>query len=301
LRPLIIRAPYGLGDGIYVRPVIRDQALRREVYVDTPFPELYEDLGVRFLEPPTYHEHAYLRVQSKQIRRQLPSRWSAPPPLADMAWLYYSAEAFVHGSVYQAMAYKMPQVALPLWDLPDFGPSPFDTEDAPLAIVRPAVRRTEWDNPSRNPLPEYISFVAGDLKARGYAVVVICDLSPGEEWIVGEMPPHCIALTKGELSTRQLLAAVADASVLVGGVGWIVPAAIAYRKPAFVILGGNGGSNAPEKIIDERMDGSKIGFAWPEHFCRCNSNTHECIKTIPDLELQWNRWRASMCSLGHIL
>jgi hypothetical protein len=295
----VIRAPYGLGDGIYVRPVIRDQALKRDVWVDTPWPELYEDLGVYFLEPP--ERAAGLRVQGKQMLRQLPSRWTPPPPLYDTIALHYSAEAFVHGSAYEAMACKVPTVALPLWDLPDMGPSPFDTGDAPLAIVRPCVRRKEWDNPSRNPHPEYISQIAFDLKARGYAVVVICDLSAGEEWLVGDMPPHCLALTEGELSTRQLLAAVQDCSILVGGVGWIVPAAIAAHKPCFVVLGGNGGSNAPEKIIDRRMDGSKIGFAFPKDFCLCRDNMHNCPKDIPDLALQWAQWRTSMRSQGHVL
>jgi hypothetical protein len=296
LRPLIIRAPYGLGDGIYVRPVVRDQALRRDVWIDTPWPELYEDLGVRFIQPETE-----LRTQSAQIKRQLPSRWSAPPPIADSATLYYNTEVLANGTVYQAMADRMPAVGNPQWDLPDLGPCPFDTDDAPLALVRPVVRRTEWDNVSRNPYPEYVNMIADDLKLRGYAVVVVCDLSPGQEWIVGDMPPHSLALTNGELSTRQLLAAVRHASIVVGGVGWIVPACIATKTPCFVVLGGNGAANAPEKIIDERMDARHIGFAVPENYCRCNDMRHACDKKIPDLALQWNRWLATMRTRGRFL
>jgi hypothetical protein len=199
------------------------------------------------------------------------------------------------------MACKMPAVPIPIWDLPDFGPSPFDTSDAPLVLVRPAVRRTDWDNKARNPKPEYICEIADTLKRRGFAVVVICDLSIGEEWIEGEMPPHNLALLNGELSTRQLLAAVRDAALLVGGVGWIVPAAIATATPAFVILGGNGMANAPEKIIDHRMDASRIGFAWPEDYCRCDNMMHECDKTIPNLMEQWNHWREAMRFRGYSL
>jgi hypothetical protein len=289
LTPLVLRCPYGLGDAIYIRPVIRDQALKRDVYCETPWPELYEDLPVRFIEPPTT-----LRVQAAQMKRQLPSRWSPRPAVAETRTLYYSAEAFSQGNVYQAMAHQMEPVARPLWDLPDMGPCPFDTSDSPLVIVRPCVVRKDWPNPSRNPRPEYVAQISGDLKARGYAVVVVCDLSAGEEWIEGEMPPHNYALTNGELSTRQLLASVQNAALLVGGVGWIVPAAIAAHTPAFIVLGGNGGANAPDKIIDPRMDARLVGFAWPETLCLCSDQHHQCRKDIPDLMQQWQAWRGSI-------
>jgi hypothetical protein len=286
--PLVIRAPYGLGDAIYVRPVIRDAAARHDLFVETPWPELYEDLPLRFVEPPTA-----LRVQSANVRRQPAGRWRSAPASAPTVFLYYSAEAFSQGTVYDAMASKMPPVSAPAWDLPDMGPSPFDTE-SPLVLVRPAVRRRDWDNASRNPRPEYIEHVAGDMKARGYAVVVVCDLSIGEEWIEGHMPPHNLALTHGELSVRQLLAAIRDAALVVGGVGWIVPAAIACATAAYVVLGGNGGANAPEKIIHPDMDCSRMGFAWPTTLCRCSDTHHDCPKEIPDLAQQWSTWRSAM-------
>ena len=289
MNPLIIRAPYGLGDAIYVRPVIRDAAARHDLYVETPWPELYEDLPLRFVQPPTT-----LRVQLANVKRQPPNRWRSAPASAPTVFLYYSAEAFSQGTVYDAMASKMPPVPDPIWDLPDMGRSPFDADDAPLVLVRPAVVRQDWPNPSRNPRPEYIEHIAADMKARGYAVVVVCDLSIGEEWIEGAMPPHNLALTHGELSVRQLLAAMQEAALVLGGVGWIVPAAIACETPAFIVLGGNGGANAPDKIIHPLMDCSKMGFAWPETLCRCSDTHHDCPKEIPDLAQQWSAWRSAM-------
>jgi hypothetical protein len=85
--------------------------------------------------------------------------------------------------------------------------------------------------------------------------------------------------------------------VVVGGVGWIVPACVALGTPAFIVLGGNGGMNAPDKIIDTRMDGSRIGFATPKEYCRCLDMRHLCEKQIPDLERQWRRWSASALSI----
>jgi len=200
--------------------------------------------------------------------------------------------------VYAAMENKLPMVdnARPVWDLPDLGASPIRSE-GPIALVRPVTRRREWDNEARAPLPEYVDAIAGDLKARGYAVVVVCDLTPGREWLAsGHLPPHHLAFTHGELTVRQMLALFRDAAVVVGGVGWIVPAAVAIGTPTFVVLGGNGGMNAPEKIIDPRMTARHIGFAYPPELCQCTDMHHQCPKAIPDLLEQWTAWR--LRSLG---
>jgi hypothetical protein len=106
-----------------------------------------------------------------------------------------------------------------------------------------------------------------------------------------------VALTHGELSVRQLLATVRDAAVVVGGVGWIVPAAIALGTPCFCILGGNGGMNAPERLLHPAMMADHIGFAMPKEFCLCTDMRHECTKAIPDLDRQWQRWRRRLPTL----
>lgn len=229
----------------------------------------------------------------KNVRLQPPDRYQwAPADLPVVALGYGHLE--VDRGVFTAMERKLPPRGRLKWNLPDMGPCPVDTGGAPLAVVRPVVRRVEWDNLARNPLPEYVATIAGDLKRRGFAVVVIADLHHQYEWVEGGvLPPHNAAFTRGEFTVRQLMATVRDAAVVVGGVGWIVPASIALGNPAFIVLGGNGGMNAPDKIIDRRMDGSRIGFAWPEEYCRCVDMRHPCDKRIPDLMSQWLRWAES--------
>ena len=55
------------------------------------------------------------------------------------------------------------------------------------------------------------------------------------------MPPHNLARLRGESTVNQLMAMVRDAAVVVGGVGWIVPAAIAMKTAAFIVLAGTAG------------------------------------------------------------
>ena len=105
--------------------------------------------------------------------------------------------------------------------------------------------------------------MAAELMAT-HTVVAVADLEPGQEWVVGELPPAHHHFLFGELAVRELLALVRDADIVVGGVGWIVPAGFALKTKTFVVLGGHGGHNAPEKITDPRLDLSRIGFAIPE-------------------------------------
>jgi hypothetical protein len=235
-----------------------------------------------------------LRLQWRNVQRQPAGTWVQPPPGIEKVALGYGPLELAEGNVFQAMARKMPMPmrSKPVWDLPDMGESPVDSGDAPLAFVRPVMRRVEWDNEARNPKPEYVAWVSGELKRSGFATLVVCDIQVDRELLAsGIMPPHNVALTKGELSVRQLLATVRDAAVVVGPVGWIVPACVALGTPCFVVLGGNLGMNAPGVLIDHRMKSDHIGFAMPEEACiGCMDMHHDCAKQIPNLAAQWQRW-----------
>jgi hypothetical protein len=229
----------------------------------------------------------------RNLARHQGTQWFMPPPNAEMVAIGYGVIELARSNVATVLEGKLPHIEStpPLWDLPDMGRCPFDTGGAPLAIVRPVMRRIEWDNEARNPYPEYVHEIAADLKQRGFAVVVICDIKHNYEWVDGgTLPPHNLALTRGELSVRQLMACIRDATVVVGPVGWIVPASIALNTRAFIVLGGNGGMNAPERLIDPRMSGARIGFAFPERFCLCTDMRHRCDKRIPDCLQQWRHW-----------
>jgi hypothetical protein len=134
--------------------------------------------------------------------------------------------------------------------------------------------------------------IAAELMAT-HTVVSVADLAPGQEWIVGELPSAHHHFVFGELGVRELLALVRDADLVVGGVGWIVPAGLALKVKTFIVLGGHGGHNAPAKITDPRLDLSQIGFAIPERFCRCLNMLHNCDKVIADPLGQFLHWSRS--------
>ena len=288
-KPILIRGMWGLGDNIFSRPFVRAAAAQYEIHLETPWPELYADLDIRFVRG-----GRRLRTQQKNMARQPAELWWSPPMPAmreiKVGYFDLASRSIIRSLECRWAALKV-AFDPALFHLPDMGPSPVKSE-RPIAVIRPVTVRSEWRNEARNPRPEYVSALARELMAT-HTVVAVADIAPGEEWAVGELPPAHRHFLFGELAVRELLALVRDADIVIGGVGWIVPAGLALRVNTFVVLGGHGGHNAPTKITDPRLDLSRIGFAIPENFCRCTNMLHNCDKRIADPVGQFHRWSRS--------
>lgn len=267
---MIIHAMRGLGDSIYSRAFIKQ--LPGELYIDTPWPVLLADLpNVHFIRPQTT-----LRTQAKNIARH--ADWVMPPGRQPTRQIRYGAEGIIQGMI--ASFGVMPGE----FDLPPLPPSPIEGK---YVVVRPATVRSEWRADTRNPDPEYIWDAAYAAFKRGYKIVSVADLQDGHEWLIGTPPPADFTYHKGELPVEQLLALVKGAAAVIGGIGWIVPACLAAKVPAWIICGGQGGFNAPELICPKQ---STITFAVPDNFCRCRLKAHNCDKRISDYDSKLASW-----------
>lgn len=268
---MIIHGMLGLGDNLFERPFIK--ALPKPVYLSTPWPSLFSDIpGVQFIRPQTT-----LRTQAKNIARH--ADWVMPPGRQPARHIRYGAEGIIPGMT------ACFGVAPAAFDLPPLPPSP---ETGKYVVVRPATVRSEWRADTRNPDPEYIITAAGEAKARGYRVISVADLVEGVEWMVGDSPYADVRYHKGELPVEQLLPLVANASAVIGGIGWLVPAALAAKVPAWIICGGQGGYNAPELITPPGQ--TNITFAVPDNFCRCRLKQHTCDKRISNYDSKLTEW-----------
>jgi hypothetical protein len=289
LKPLLVRGMWGLGDNIFSRPFVRAAAKEYELHLETPWPELYADLDIKFIRG-----GRKLRTQQKNMARQSVDLWSRPSVPMREVKVGYGA-SLSQFSIIKALEQRWAALNVrfnpALFDLPDMGASPVKSE-RPIAVIRPVTVRSEWRNEARNPRPEYIADLARELMAT-HTVVAVADIAPDQEWALGDLPPAHRYFVFGELAVRELLALVRDADIVVGGVGWIVPTGLALKVKTFVVLGGHGGHNAPEKITDPRLDLSRIGFAIPEKFCRCTNMLHNCDKRIADPIGQFIRWSRS--------
>lgn len=285
MRPLLFNCWEGLGDNIYVRPFVRELSLKHELYVRTPWPELFEDLDVRFVRP-----EAQYRTQSKNVDLQQPWRWSRPPADIEEIQPYISRDS---GSIPEGIAASLNMSPGGLtFDLPRhlYGAK----MERPVALVRPVVVRKEWQNESRNPLPEYVFEASQILREQGFEIWSVADLAGGAEWMLEPAPMADVVLHHGELGIRELLQLTSAVSIVVGGVGWIVPAAPALRTKLICICGGNGAHNAPEWLVGPPMDPAWIEWVVPDSYCRCDRMDHDCGRTITDFESKFRRAMAAL-------
>lgn len=267
---MIIHGMLGLGDGLFQRAFIKQ--MPKPLYISTPWPFLYSDIpGVQFIRPQTN-----LRTQAKNIARH--ADWIMPPGRQPARQIRYGAEGIIPGMI--AAFGIMPGE----FDLPPLPPSP---ETVPYVVVRPATVRSEWRADTRNPEPAYVAWAAGEARLRGYRVISVADLQEGQEWGLEPMPAADVRYHKGELPVEQLLALVKGAAAVIGGIGWLVPAALSAKVPAWIICGGQGGFNAPELICPAK---STITFAVPDNFCRCRLKQHACDKRISNYDTKLADW-----------
>lgn len=277
--PLMVTAMGGLGDGIYQRPFIRQLQDAQEVFLVTPWPELYSDLpNVRFVKPVGMG----LRTQAKNIERYPDDFWARRPVQAQRIRPAYGMGMHTkETTILRELEQFFPRSRRPLvMDLPDFGDAPLDL-GGPYAVVRPVTVRREWAASARAPDPKYVAAASKALRKFGFKVVSVADVDGKHEQLVGDPPPADEWFHEGELAPAELLALIQNAAVVVGGVGFIVPACMAMGTPSVIIGGGMGGTNGPDVLTDVRVDCSRMEFILPEPYCRCSDMRHDCNRTIP--------------------
>ena len=288
-RSLFVQGMLGLGDNIMQRPFVRAAAAREaRVYLATPWPQLYQDLPNVF----PVRTSTRLRTQAKS-ERGWAGGWHPKPGGGRSVRIAYGR--MTGESIQHEMEQSLPLQGAPfVWDLPPLARPPvIDTGGRPIAVVRPVTEREEWLNSARNPKPQYIAEIAEALMETHF-VVCVADLAPRAEWLVGPMPVCDLAFMHGELSSMAVLELIRKADLVVGGVGFLVPAALALRTPAFIVLGGQGAQNGPGRVVDARADASRLGWALPRSLCGCADRGHMCDKTIDGVLEQFGAWRRSL-------
>lgn len=278
MEKLLIETQKGLGDNIYARPFIKAKAEHYDLYLKTPFPQIYSDLNVKFVKAFTT-----LRTQTKNIGRT--SVDYVQNPRCPILFPHYTAEQVRYVNMFKALGAVFGCKAKS-FDLPKFSHKLDIPKDKPLCIVRPVTVRKEWVAMSRNPDPKYIH-EASALALKDYHVISIADIDVVNEYALNPMPMAHEHYNSGQLPIEAVLALIQQADLVIGGVGFIVPTCIATKTNLFCVLGGNGGLNAPQKITDESMDLSKVHFSIPDYFCMCPMAKHMCNKTISNFKTEF--------------
>ncbi len=294
-----VKAPQGIGDNLYARPFVKLLAAQRDndVYVETNLPHLISDLNVKFIRPQVSHrtqakELAYAQALGIEFTYPKFDTFDTYVPkferTIDYHYNYVDLKAHGHVSSIEKRFGFEPGSTYPVFDLPSLPDHYLQLPtDKKIAVVRPVTHRNEFHCTSRSPNPHYVNWCARVLRSSGYYVISIADVEIGSEWMEGDEPPADMKFHRGELGILGVLSLLQRADIVIGGAGFIVPAAVCAGANLFLILGGRGQYDTPSKLFDLRMDMKKIGWAMPDNFCRCDQMTHECDNTISDLDNQF--------------
>lgn len=225
---------HGIGDNIIQRCFIKQLTSRgHEVWLRTPVPEIYQDISNLYF----VKTGSQLRTQKKNETLSTIKFESFPADIPCQR-IFYGDKDLKQRGIFDTLEHQFgippAKLDLPDYKLPDVGLPP----DKPLAVVRPTTERTEWHNASRGPLNEYVDIVAKTLACRGWHVVSIADTESGLEWIPDTEPFAHQKLHHGELSITQMLAIIQHAGIVVTGMGVVLMAALAYRRPVICLQGG---------------------------------------------------------------
>ena len=280
--PLLIEGMHGLGDNFYQRCVLCEASKSREIFLQTCWPQLYADLPIKCLKPITR-----LRTQAKNLERSWD--WATCPGLVDHQRLHYMGHPEV--SMLEALCMEM-RVKTDTLDFtgPPTGKPPVEGR---YVVVRPSTIRQEWHASARNPAPGLIGQAAQALREH-FRIISVADISPPHEILVDPPFEADEVYHRGELHVEQLLSLVANATACVGGVGWLLPACVAYRVPLLLLFGGCLGHNGAARVLDPRMDTRRICGAMPDEPCFCTRSDHTCAKRITGFSAHIDRFLATI-------
>lgn len=275
-----INSMWGLGDNIYQRPIVAELSKQQYIEINTPWPQLYSDLPN---VTPVMENPLKLRTQLKNVNKNK-KLFCRPSPNPEIKFnLRYNHRS--GGALYEEMVASVPSSlkldSIPRLSMPRFYLS-YDvacslSSNKPIAIIRPGTIRTEWSSPARNTLPEYLCQASDLLRDMGWHVIVIADLQPGAEELVGEMPGGDEGYVRGQLSFEELMALSIGADLIVGEVGWIVPFSFAANQKAIIINGGALGINAPDIVTPLcHSKDTNVQYMLPDKRCNCKLPRHKC-------------------------
>ena len=278
--PLYIIGMHGLGDCIHQRAIIKHLMQYQEIWLETPWPQIYHDLPIHLVD-----KGSPLRTQGKNAdRNHHLFTADAVPPGAECVRIFYSPdEVRRQGGVLLAMVahagieatnldYRLP-IPEGWYFKADEILEAFNPQK-PILIYRPLIERKEWSGcAARNPDYEAYAHFIQSIR-QDYFVISIADVVPGVEWIVGPDIKADAEFHRGQLDFETVAALVSRAALVYGSPGFAVVMGRSLQTPTVCVFGGYENSRS-----FRFGPGAYLGID-PIEPCECFQHHHACKKKI---------------------
>lgn len=281
MEKLVVESFYGFGDTIFIRPLLIAQAQTKDVYVQTPYPELFLNTPVKPVRPGNFmYDFANRAMDTAEGYFEKPTDAKFLRPtysVEDLKNYRTVSKSFSRGLDFQVYDTRLEptdkQIIL--------GKELVQT-DKPILIVKIPSYRHDWLCESRTPRTAYMIECMKIAKENGMYIVSLQDYTLGdrlgEPELEKEWLPLCDKTLHGRLSVDQLIGLFSIADSVLTYPNFLLPLAIYLDKPVFCLYGG---SVHPQVIIDPRINPYHYYYLAPDPFCHCVESHHDCNKDIP--------------------
>lgn len=281
MEKLIVESFYGFGDTIFLRPLLIEECKYKDVYVQTPYPELFLNTPVKPIKPGKFlYDFANRAMEDAEGYYPRPKDGKFIRP-------NYSGEDLKN---YRTISYSFSKGFSNNVMSTRITPTPYQVELGKeligdlqnVMIVKIPSFRHDWECESRTPKTRYMIECMRIAKNLGFQIISLQDYTLGdhlgepdleEEWMA-----LCDKTLHGRLSVNQLIGLVSQVDHVVTYPNFLLPLSIFLDKPVFSIYGG---SIHPVTIIDPRILPSHYSYVAPTPFCHCIGSHHDCNKVIP--------------------
>ena len=279
---LIVESFYGFGDNLFLRPLLLEEAKTKEVYVQTPYPELFLNTNVVPIKPGAFlYDFANRAMDSAHGYGNKPQDGKFIRPhysvqdLKDYRTLSYSFSRGFNNKVMDTRLTVTKEQLL-------LGAELLSDVSGPVMLIKIPSYRHDWMCESRTPKTQYMIECIKMARERDLKIVSLQDYTLGdrlgEPELEKEWLPLCDKLLHGKLSINQLVGLFSLSDCVLTYPNFLLPLAIYLDKPVFCIYGG---SVHPATIIDPRIAPSHYSYVAPKPFCHCVESHHDCNKEIP--------------------
>lgn len=271
----IVQSYFGMGDNIYQIPFIRQLSKHGEVFIHTPFPELFQKMDkVHCLPASTTLKAQFKNMQGNKLYQRC-------RPKGTVIRFEYGSKFEKNQSIMQSFEHTVP---LDEWFF-EFEP-PYSARadeilkrvSRPICIVRLPSVRDEWFNSSRNGKMEYFQLCIDRLK-KDYYLIAVGDIGNKERYD-GPCPSgideHLDRLGENQLELWDMVYLLKHSGMVLSIPCNILPLCQILKKKGFFIYGGY----VPHRLLNDTRF-YQVGYVEPDPFCLCVKNRHNCYKEIP--------------------
>jgi ADP-heptose:LPS heptosyltransferase len=268
---------YGLGDCIYVRPVLK-YLWPRNITLITPWPQVFHDIpGLSFI----LSSRTGLHSQQDNIAKYK-DKYKKERRAPDYSLCYDLKRHSGLESFFSIMTNCYPQTVDKFMECK---PEWLETAkqflvankltSKPICLIRPNTQRPEWYSWARSPKHEYLQLFI-DMFQGEFHFISIANIKPNVEFYEHKLHRCDCYIEQPSFDLTFGLFKIAD--LIVCSPSFWAALAPAFDKPSLCLFGAG---ELPHRVIDPRLQNKTMTILAPKPFDDCVVNRKGRFKDIP--------------------